>query len=66
MTINNGNDTEKHRRECEARFVMNLPRDQRQAHYEGVLKNRKQKGLDELLAEVKRQRELQNEQCAEM
>lgn len=43
------------RLECEARYVLKMARARREEFYKGVLLHRKQKGLDELLAEVKKQ-----------
>lgn len=47
--------TEQHRRECEARGVLKMPKAQRVAYYEGVEKHRGIKGLQYLIEEVKRQ-----------
>jgi hypothetical protein len=60
------NNSPEYRRECEARFVLKMPYDKRMEHYRGVLEKRKQKGLDELIAEVNRQRWLQNEKAMEL
>lgn len=49
-------NSEQHRRACEARYVLKMPDDKRQAYYQGVLEKRGQKGVDELIAEVKKQR----------
>jgi len=46
------NNSEQYRKECEARQVLKMDYDKRQDYYKGVLSNRKQKGLDELKAEV--------------
>ena len=52
---------EQHRRECEARHALKMPDDKRQAYYQGVLEKRGQKGVDELIAEVKKQRRAERE-----
>lgn len=55
--------SEEFRRECEARHVLKYPKEQRDAYYTGVQKIRGQKAADELVAEVKKQRNLQKEQA---
>jgi len=52
--------TEQFRRECEARHVLKMSDDKRQEYYKGVQAKRGQKGIDELLTEVKKQRRLEN------
>jgi hypothetical protein len=59
------NDSPEFRRECEARHVMKMPYEQRRDFYAGVLRERKQKGLDELKEEIRRQYKLQNELAIE-
>ena len=54
------NNTEQHRRECEARMVMRWTREHRQEYYKGVQSKRGQKATDELVAEVKKQYQLAN------
>ena len=53
------NNSESFRREAEARHVLKLPDDKRQEYYRGVLRERKQAGLDYLVSEVKRQTEIE-------
>lgn len=60
------NNSEQYRRECEARQVMKMPDDKRQEYYRGVLAHRKQKGVDYLIAEVKRQRKLMKKKEVEL
>lgn len=57
------NSEEDFRRQCEARKVLTMDHERRQAYYQGVLEKRKQKGVDELIAEVKRQRRLLSQQA---
>jgi hypothetical protein len=59
MTPEEWSNSEQNRRECEARAVLKMTTKQRDAHYDGVLLHRKQKGLDYLKEEVKRQWEIQ-------
>ena len=54
------NNSEQHRRECEARHVLKQSDDQRQEYYKGVQSKRGQKGIDDLLNEVKKQMRLEN------
>lgn len=60
------NNSPEYRLQCEARHVMKMDYDRRQAYYQGVLEHRKQKGVDELIAEVKRQRKLARAKEMEM
>ena len=53
------NNSEQYRRECEAREVLKMNPDKREEFYKGVLNHRKQRGLDALVAEVKRQLKLE-------
>lgn len=55
------NNSPEFKRECEARFVMKMTHEKRREYYSGVLRERKQKGLDELINEVNRQYRLQRE-----
>lgn len=52
--------SERHRRECEARFLTHLAREERQRYYEGVKRVRGETALHELVAEVKRQWQIAN------
>jgi hypothetical protein len=54
-------NSEQYRRQCEARAVLRMTKEQRRRHYEGVLLHRKQGGLDYLKEEVKRQWEKKRE-----
>lgn len=49
------NNSEEHRRACEAREVLKMSEDKRQEYYEGVKKHRGQRGVDYLAEEVTRQ-----------
>ena len=49
------NNSPEYRLECEARHVMKMPYEKKRDYYAGVLRERKQKGLDELINEVNRQ-----------
>lgn len=60
------NDSPEFRRECEAREVMKWPKEQRVAHYQAIKEIRGQKAADELVAEVKRQHQLQEKRTAEL
>lgn len=51
-------DSNEFRRECEAKHVIKMDPIQREDFYKGVLLHRRQKGLDELVAEVKKQRKI--------
>jgi hypothetical protein len=53
--------SDEYRKQCEARHVLSYPKEQRVAYYEAVKAIRGQKSLDELIAEVKRQHQLQQE-----
>lgn len=55
------NNSPEFRLACEARFVMKMPHEKRRDYYAGVLRERTQKGLDELIHEVNRQYRLQRE-----
>lgn len=46
------NDTEKYRRECEARYVFAMDKVKREAFYKGVLGERGMWKLNQLIADV--------------
>lgn len=46
---------EKHRRECEARDVLTMPRVKRIEYYAGVKRHRGEAALKDLIEEVKKQ-----------
>jgi len=61
------NNSEDFRRECEARHVLKMEYDKRMNYYKGVLEKRGQESVNELIAEVKKQRrELAKKQALEM
>lgn len=49
----------QHQLECEARYLLKLPKDRRTTQYERILKARGGEALAALIAEVKRQHEEQ-------
>lgn len=55
---------EQHRKECEARKVLTMPKVRRQAYYKGVEEKRGTKAAKELVAEVKRQYKLRERESA--
>ncbi|MEO9231606.1 MAG: hypothetical protein ABI216_22010 [Devosia sp.] len=59
--IQRGNETEQHRRECEARQVMRMPGNERQAHYEAIGKIRGQMARSNLIDEVNKQYKIQQQ-----
>ena len=64
--MNEPNNSEDHRRECEAREVMKWSHDRRIAHYTAILAKRGPAAMDELIAEVKRQYRLSQAQRMEI
>lgn len=48
-------DSPEFRSVCEARLVLQMDRARRNKYYDGVLRHRKQKGLDALLAAVSKE-----------
>ncbi|SOD42397.1 DUF7696 family protein [Nitrosovibrio sp. Nv4] len=55
------NDSEQHRRECEARYVMKMDDTRRQTYYEGVLKHRGKAKANELIDDVNAMRKIMKE-----
>lgn len=53
--------SEQHRRECEARWVLSLPKDARKGYIERVREKRGAKAAAELADEVRRQWNMQKE-----
>lgn len=47
----------QHQLECEARYLLKMPKDRRTTQYERILKARGRDALAALIAEVKRQHE---------
>lgn len=45
-------NSEQHRRDCEARFVMAMGRDRREAFYQGVFKERGRDAANQLIEDV--------------
>lgn len=58
---NRGNETEQFRRECEARYVMKMPGNERQAHYDAIGKIRGDKARSVLIDAVNKQYKIQLE-----
>lgn len=53
------NNSEQHRRECEARYALSMDDTRRQAYYQGVKDKRGEKALGSLVEEVVRQSSLE-------
>lgn len=58
------NNSEKHRKECEARQVLKWSKEKRKEYYTGVQRERGAKAKDELIAEVNRQYKIQEREQA--